>query len=69
VDGPEGVPTAPAEPLVLTGVSYPGLAFDRDRVASASAAEAFGDRRRDALVRTRVTGRLASVAEADPDAL
>jgi tRNA pseudouridine38-40 synthase len=69
VDGPEGVPTAPAEPLVLTGVSYPSLAFDRDRVASASAAEVFGDRRRDALVRTRVTGRLASVAEADPDAL
>jgi tRNA pseudouridine38-40 synthase len=69
LDGPEGVPTAPPEPLVLTGVSYPDLSFERDPAAAASAAEVFGGRRREAQVRARVADRLASVDGSDPDAL
>lgn len=68
LDGPEGVPTAVPEPLVLTGVSYPGVEFDRDHEAAASATAVFGDRRRDALVRARVFDRLAGVDALDPDA-
>ena len=69
LDGPEGVPSAPPEPLVLTGVSYPDLSFERDPAAAASAAEVFGGRRRAAQVRARVADRLASVDGADPDAV
>ncbi len=69
LDGPEGVPTAAPEPLVLTGVSYPDLAFERDPVAAASAAEVFGTTRREARIRARVADHLASVArQPDPDA-
>jgi tRNA pseudouridine38-40 synthase len=57
--GPEGVAPAPAAPLVLTGVTYPALTFERDAKAAASAREVFLERRREALVRTRVAGRLA----------
>ena len=60
LDGPAGVPTAPPEPLVLTGVSYPDLSFERDPEAAASAVEVFGDRRREGRVRARVADRLAS---------
>jgi tRNA pseudouridine38-40 synthase len=67
LDGPDGVPTAAPEPLVLTGVSYPDLSFQRDPEAAASAAAVFGDRRRDAQVRARVTDRLASVGGSGPD--
>ena len=68
LDGPEGVPTAAPEPLVLTGVSYPEVAFERDLEAAASAAEVFGDRQRDARVRARVLDQLAAVDGTDPDA-
>jgi len=67
LDGPEGAPTAPAEPLVLTGVSYPTLSFEPDPEAAASAAAVFGDRRRDAQIRARVADRLAAVGESDPE--
>ncbi|GGI96759.1 tRNA pseudouridine(38-40) synthase TruA [Halobellus salinus] len=67
VDGPDGVPKAPPEPLVLTDVSYPDLSFERDPEAAASAAEVFGDRGRAARVRARVAARLASVDGADPN--
>lgn len=50
----EGVPTAPPEPLVLVGVDYPGLAFEHDPVAAATAREVFGAARADGLVRARV---------------
>ena len=66
LDGPEGVSTAAPEPLVLTGVSYPGLSFERDPEAAASAAEVFDDRRREARIRARVADRLASV-DSPPD--
>jgi len=68
LDGPEGVPTAAPEPLLLTGVSYSGLTFERDPEAVASAAEVFGDRRREARIRARVADHLASVGASDPDA-
>ena len=67
LDGPEGVPTAAPEPLVLTGVSYPELVFERDPEAAASAAAVFRDRQREARVRGRVADRLASVGD-DPTA-
>ncbi|MEZ3115933.1 tRNA pseudouridine synthase A [Halobaculum sp. MBLA0147] len=42
----EGVPPAPPEPLVLTGVDYPDVAFERDDYAVADARAAFETRRR-----------------------
>jgi len=68
LDGPEGVPAAPPEPLVLTDVSYPNLSFQLDPEAAASAAEVFGGREREARLRARVADRLASVDGSDPDA-
>jgi tRNA pseudouridine38-40 synthase len=65
MDGPEGVPTATPEPLVLVGVSYPDRCFERDPDAAASAADVFGDRRRSARVRARVFDRLAAVDTVD----
>ena len=54
--GPEGVAPAPAYPLVLTGVSYPGLDFEVDREAAASAREVFADLRAERLAGARVAG-------------
>jgi tRNA pseudouridine38-40 synthase len=54
IDGPEGVPPAPATPLVLTGVDYPETAFDPDEAALASARTAFGEQAVDGRVRGRV---------------
>ncbi|MDS0293926.1 tRNA pseudouridine(38-40) synthase TruA [Halogeometricum luteum] len=56
--GPDGVPAAPPEPLLLERVVYPDLTFERDPQAAESAAEIFESRRRDGLVRARVTGRI-----------
>ena len=67
LDGPEGVPAAAPEPLVLTGVSYPNLSFERDPTAAASAAEVFGGREQAARVRARVADRLGSVGTSDSD--
>jgi len=58
LDGGEGVPTAPATPLVLAGVTYPGVSFDPDPDAVASARKAFGERRVAALTAARVVGDL-----------
>ena len=58
LDGPAGVPSAPAEPLLLADVSYSGVTFERDSRGVESAASVFGDRRRDALVRARVADRI-----------
>jgi tRNA pseudouridine38-40 synthase len=41
VEGPEGVPPAPAYPLVLVDVAYPMLDFSADEEAAASAREVF----------------------------
>ncbi|WP_380681769.1 tRNA pseudouridine(38-40) synthase TruA [Salinigranum sp. GCM10025319] len=54
--GPEGVPPAPAEPLVLTGVDYPGLSFKADNEAADRARALFDERAIDGLVRARVAG-------------
>jgi tRNA pseudouridine38-40 synthase len=54
--GPEGIPPAPAEPLVLDAVDYPGLSFDRDAGAAESARSAFDERAIDGRVRARVAG-------------
>jgi len=59
LDGPAGVPTAPATPLVLADVAYPGVTFAPDPDAVASAREAFTERRIDGLVTARVARELA----------
>lgn len=65
VTGPEGVPAAPAEPLVLSTVAYPEVAFERDPVAVESASAVFEKRRRDGLVRGRVAGRIRRGVEGE----
>ena len=58
VEGPRGVEPAPAHPLVLTDVTYPGVEFAVDESAAASAREVFEARRRRLATRARVAGRL-----------
>ncbi len=53
--GHEGIPPAPAEPLVLTRVAYPDLEFDADPAAAASAREIFERRRIDRTTGARVS--------------
>ncbi|WP_336021551.1 tRNA pseudouridine(38-40) synthase TruA [Halobellus salinisoli] len=66
LDGPAGVPSAPAQPLLLADVFYPDLDFERDPRGVESASSVFGERRRDALVRARVAGRVVDgVDDAD----
>jgi tRNA pseudouridine38-40 synthase len=54
IDGPEGVPTAPAAPLVLTDVTYPDLTFTVDPDVAESARSVFEERRVEALTAARV---------------
>lgn len=56
LDGSEGVPPAPPEPLVLDAVEYPGLDFDGDAAAASDARRAFRRERVTARTRSRVTG-------------
>ncbi|MFB6172234.1 MAG: tRNA pseudouridine(38-40) synthase TruA [Haloarculaceae archaeon] len=56
LDGPAGVATAPAEPLVLTGVTYPGLSFAVDEAAAASARAVFEARAVERRTGARVAG-------------
>ncbi|WP_049935080.1 tRNA pseudouridine(38-40) synthase TruA [Haloplanus natans] len=63
LDGPGGVPTAPATPLVLADVTYPGLSFEPDPQAVESAREAFGERRIEASTAARVVGDLCDGLE------
>ncbi|AXG09312.1 tRNA pseudouridine(38-40) synthase TruA [Haloplanus rubicundus] len=63
LDGPAGVPTAPATPLVLADVTYPRLAFDPDPAAVESARDVFGERRVEALTAARVTDDLCNGIE------
>jgi tRNA pseudouridine38-40 synthase len=42
--GPAGIPAAPATPLVLTGVTYPGVDFAVDADAAGSARAVFAER-------------------------
>ncbi|AUX08958.1 tRNA pseudouridine38-40 synthase [Halalkaliarchaeum desulfuricum] len=54
--GPEGIPPAPPEPLLLRTVEYPGVAFDVDPEAAVRTREAFAERRRQGAVLDRVAG-------------
>ena len=63
--GHEGVPPAPAEPLVLTAVDYPGLSFTVDADAAVTARELFAERAVDGLVRARVADRVRDGVGAD----
>jgi tRNA pseudouridine38-40 synthase len=65
LDGPAGVPTAPATPLVLADVAYPDVPFDPDPAAVESVREAFGERRVDGLVAARVAGDLEAGVGSD----
>ena len=56
--GPAGVAPAPAAPLVLTGVDYPGVRFDRDAEAAVRAAGVFDARRANHLANAQVADRL-----------
>lgn len=56
--GPEGIASAPPEPLVLTDVEY-DLEFRTDEEAAASAREVFETRRIDRETGARVAGRIA----------
>jgi tRNA pseudouridine38-40 synthase len=59
VDGPAGVAPAPPEPLVLTGVAYPGLDFERDPRAAGSARDVFEEKRVTHATAARVAGAVA----------
>ncbi|MCJ0620812.1 tRNA pseudouridine(38-40) synthase TruA [Haloarcula hispanica] len=52
--GPDGVPPAPPEPLVLTDVRYPNVTFSRDEDAAADARAVFEHRRANAHTTARV---------------
>lgn len=54
LEGREGIPSAPPTPLVLTGVDYPGVTFERDEMAVESTRAVFGERAVDGHVRHRV---------------
>jgi tRNA pseudouridine38-40 synthase len=58
VDGPAGVATAPATPLVLADVTYPDTDFAVDTAAAESARSVFGEARVDGLTAARVAGDL-----------
>lgn len=57
--GHEGVASAPPEPLVLTDVHYPDLAFGIDEAAAESARAVFDRRRIDRRTGARVAGQVA----------
>ncbi|NIB99802.1 tRNA pseudouridine(38-40) synthase TruA [Halobacterium sp. R2-5] len=58
VDGPEGVPPAPAGPLVLHDVDY-GLDFEREARAAAAVRETFRELREERRALARVAGHVA----------
>ncbi|WP_262180073.1 tRNA pseudouridine(38-40) synthase TruA [Haloarcula laminariae] len=58
--GPEGVAPAPAYPLVLTGVDYPGVAFEPDEDAVDGARSVFEALRVERHTAGRVAGRMVS---------
>lgn len=56
--GHEGIPPAPAEPLVLADVCYPDLSFSVDEAAAATAREVFDRRHVERLAGARVSREL-----------
>ncbi|MFB6353828.1 MAG: tRNA pseudouridine(38-40) synthase TruA [Halobacteriales archaeon] len=65
LDGPDGVPPAPGEGLVLTAVDYPGVTFDVDEPALADARSAFEGRARAARRRLATMTRVADGLDGD----
>lgn len=61
--GHKGIPPAPAHPLVLQAVTYPGLTFERDADAAASARTVFEERHVEHAGRARVTGTISDSLE------
>ena len=58
--GHEGIPPAPARPLVLTDVGYPGVTFEPDPQAARRARTIFVERRIDRSIDGRVAEQLAA---------
>ncbi|MFQ3294373.1 MAG: tRNA pseudouridine38-40 synthase [Halobacteriales archaeon] len=56
LSGPQGIPTAPPEPLVLLNVGYPDLEFEVDGEAAMQARRAFDHRRIRHSTAARVAG-------------
>jgi tRNA pseudouridine38-40 synthase len=67
LDGPEGVPTAPPEGLVLSAVAYPGVTFAVDEAALEAARRAFDDRRWQAATAARSAARVLEGLEVAGD--
>jgi len=65
VTGPDGVPPAPPEPLVLTDVRYPGVTFSRNEEAAADARTVFANRRANARTTARVAGHITEGLSGD----
>ena len=63
LSGPEGVAPAPAYPLALTGVDYPGVAFRADDDAAESARSMFEDLQVERRTAARVAGCVVSGLE------
>jgi len=63
LDGPAGVATAPATPLVLADVTYPGVTFTPDPDAVESALGVFAERHVEARTAARVVGDLCDGIE------
>lgn len=63
VSGPDGVGPAPAEPLVLTTVSYPDISFTVDEEALDRTQGLFEELSARRLARSRVATKLATVDE------
>lgn len=61
----ERVGPAPPEPLVLSDVTYPDVAFERDDDAAASAHAVFSERYGTAVARSAVTRQLEAAVEDD----
>jgi len=61
LSGPEGIPPAPAYPLVLTDVSYPGVSFVPDEEARARARGIFEELRVERATGARVASVLAEL--------
>lgn len=61
VDGPDGVPPAPPEPLVLADVGYEDLTFEPDAAAVESTRDLFRDLAVERYAGARVADELASI--------
>jgi len=65
LSGRDGVPPAPAEPLVLSGVSYPELSFTVDDDALAATRSFFADRHAERAAGARVAAALSTTGRTD----